>query len=179
MSRNILIQAHLLVAALFTPVILLMAISGGLYLLGVKGNVEQTKLTTPPGVGIDLESSTLQEDVGQLVARLDPDYSFEYLKVKGDTLFTRPTSKIHYELKVADQGISIFRNEPSLQNAMVELHKGHGPRAYKTLQKVMAGGLIFVLISGMWLGLSSRILRVKTITMLAIGAVITAALALL
>ena len=179
MSRNFFIQAHLLVAALFTPVILLMAISGGLYLLGIKGNVDQTELTAPPGATINLESAALQEDVSQLIAQIDPDYAFEYLKIKGNTLFTRPTSKTHYELKLAGSDISIFRNQPSLQNALVELHKGHGPRAYKTLQKVMAGGLIFVLLTGMWLGLSSRILRVKTLSMLAIGVVIAATLALL
>ena len=179
MSRNFFIQAHLLVAALFTPVILLMAISGGLYLLGIKGNIDQTELTAPPGAVINLESAALQEDVSQLIAQIDPEYTFEYLKIKGNTLFTRPTSKIHYELKLAGSDISIFRNQPSLQNALVELHKGHGPAAYKTLQKVMAGGLIFVLLTGMWLGLSSRILRVKTLTMLAIGVVIAATLALL
>ena len=179
MSRNFFIQAHLLLAALFTPIILLTVISGGLYLLGVKGSVKQSAVTPPPGLSIDLSSAALETDVRQLLAQINPNYSFEYLKVKGNTLYTRPTSKPHYELRLGGKNLKILHNSPSLQSALVELHKGHGPRNYKTLQKIMAGGLVFVVLSGMWLGLSSRILRVKTITMLTIGTAVMVALAIL
>ena len=179
MTRNFFIQAHLLVAAFFTPVILLMAVSGGLYLLGVKGNTSQSIVTAPAGASIDLKSEVLENDVRTLLGEVAPGYSFEYLKVKGDTLYTRPTSTLHYELKVSGSDLSIYRNEPSLQKSLVELHKGHGPTRYKSLQKIMAGGLIFVLLSGMWLGLSSRVLRGKTLSMLVIGAVMAAALVVL
>ena len=53
-------------------------------------------------------------------------------------------------------------NEPSLQKRMIELHMGHGPTAYKTYQKVFAAGMLFIILTGLWLGLSSARLRVST-----------------
>jgi hypothetical protein len=41
MDRKLLITIHMYLAAFFAPAVLLVAISGGLYLAGVKGNVEQ------------------------------------------------------------------------------------------------------------------------------------------
>ena len=177
MSRHFFIQAHLLLAAFFAPVILLMAISGGLYLVGVKGELTQTQISAPAGASIDLSSATLEQDVRVLVKNLNPGFSFEYLKVKDSTLYTRPTSKNHYEIKVEAEGLQIFQNEPSIQKSLVELHKGHGPQLYKTLQKAMAAGLVFVLLSGIWLGISSRALRFSTILMLILGSGVAVAFA--
>ncbi|MGR8947085.1 MAG: hypothetical protein ACU84Q_03500 [Gammaproteobacteria bacterium] len=179
MSRYFFIQAHLLLAAFFAPIILLMAVSGGLYLIGVKGSVSQTEISAPAGANVDLSSETIEEQVRALIENLNPGFSFEYLKVKDGTLYTRPTSKAHYEIKVAESGLQIFYNEPSVQKALVELHKGHGPTSYKTFQKAMAAGLIFVLLSGVWLGLSSRALRLNTMAMLVLGSAAAGALALL
>ena len=179
MTRNFWIKAHLLAAAFFTPLILLMAISGGLYLVGVKGELHQSAIALPENASIDLKSPSLEDDVRKILTAVDSNYMFEYLKIKGSTIYTRPTSKPHYELKVSSSETTLTRNEPSLQKSLVELHKGHGPTAYKTLQKAMAAGLVFILLSGMWLGLSSRLLRVKTLTMVILGGLATAALALL
>ena len=41
MDRKLLITIHMYLAAFFTPAVLLVAISGGLYLAGFKGDVEQ------------------------------------------------------------------------------------------------------------------------------------------
>ena len=171
MSRNIFIQTHLLIAALFIPMILLMAVSGGLYLLGVKGAVSQTEIVAPQGVQVDLSSATLESDISTLIKGIDPTFTFEYVKVKDETLFTRPTSRQHYEIRVKEGGLDIFKNTPSLQKSLIELHKGHGPRLFKTVQKAMAFGLLVILLSGTWLGLSSRILRNRTAAALLVGTV--------
>ena len=55
--------------------------------------------------------------------------------------------------------MQVTRNEPDLQKRLIELHKGHGPTAFKTLQKVMAAGLLVVVSTGFWLGLSAVGLR--------------------
>ena len=39
---------------------------------------------------------------------------------------------------------------------------GHGPGAYKTYQQVFAAGMLFIMLSGLWLGLSSVRLRAST-----------------
>jgi hypothetical protein len=52
---------------------------------------------------------------------------------------------------------------------MIELHKGHGPTLYKDFQKAMAVALVFVLLSGAWLGVSSKGLRIKAATTIGAG----------
>ena len=47
------------------------------------------------GVSLDLDSATLEEDVRRLLAGQGIDHRFEYLKVSGNTLTTRPTSRVN------------------------------------------------------------------------------------
>jgi len=39
---------------------------------------------------------------------------------------------------------------------------GHGPTAYKTYQQVFAAGMLFIVLFGLWLGLSCARLRLCT-----------------
>ena len=63
----------------------------------------------------------------------------------------------------------LTRNEPDLQKRLIELHKGHGPTAFKTLQKVMAVGLLAIVSTGFWLGLSAVGLRARMAAMSGAG----------
>lgn len=151
--------------------ILLMVISGGLYLLGVKGKVMQVDVDVPPGSVINLSSNDLEGDVRSLLKMIEPAYAFEYLKISDQTITTRPTSRAHYEIKIGPQSVQVSKSIPSVQKSLIELHKGHGPRLFKLAQKFMAGGLLIVLLSGVWLGLSSHLLRARTAIMLSVGTV--------
>jgi len=164
MNRKLLITIHMYLSAFFAPFVFLVAISGGLYLAGIKGEVEQESVYKGPGVGLDTKASSLPDDVRQLLADAGlTGYDFEYIKVKGSTLYTRPTSREHYVLALQSDQVEITHAVPSLQFSLVELHKGHGPLAFKTFQKVFAVGLLFVVGSGLWLGLSARGLRRRTL----------------
>ena len=44
----------------------------------------------------------------------------------------------------------------------MELHKGHGPSLFTAYQKLVALALILVVLSGVWMGLASKVLRKKT-----------------
>ena len=44
MNRKLIISVHMYLSAFFTPAVLLMATSGGLYLTGIKGKVEQEEV---------------------------------------------------------------------------------------------------------------------------------------
>ena len=165
MSRRLLVSIHLYLAAFFAPILLMMAISVGLYLLGQKGSIEKTP------VPIAIDNAEIDSDAGiaametavrKLLAAIDPDFRFEYLNVKGSVIYTRPTSRTHYEIHLGDEPKASL-NEPSLQKRLIELHMGHGPRAFKTFQKAMAAGLILVMLSGLWLGISSAPLRNSTL----------------
>ncbi|CAN0604932.1 unnamed protein product [Ectocarpus sp. 12 AP-2014] len=91
------------------------------------------------------------------------DFSFDYVITRGDTLYTRPTSRPYYGLKVDGDSVVVSRHEPSFQKRMQELHFGHGPSVYREFQKVFAAGMVFIILSGVWLGLSSPKLRRKTL----------------
>ena len=166
MNRALWIKLHLYAASFFAIPLLLMAVSGGLYLLGIKGQVQQSAVSLPAHVSLTVDSDSLEEDVRSLFASLEIDDDFEYLKIAGNTLYTRPTSKAHYEIKISkDQQpqVTMKHNTPDFVKRLVELHKGHGPLLFKDFQKIMALGLLFVILSGAWLGLSSVGLRRSTL----------------
>lgn len=163
MNRKLFITIHLYLASFFAAAVILVAISGGLYLLEYKGSTVETEIATLPQQVHTLPNPASKDDVTALLAAAGvPDFNFEYVRQSGTQAVTRPTSRTHYRLKVAGSGIVIHRIEPNLQARMMELHKGHGPRAFKTFQKTFALGMLFIILSGLWLGLSSPRLRRNT-----------------
>ncbi len=171
MNRKLLVSIHMYLSAFFAPAVLLVAISGGLYLVGIKGEVKQDVIYRSDDSTIDVNSSSLKADVNALLATAGVNaYSFEYVKVKGGSLYTRPTSSDHYIVNLASDGLEVVYAQPNLQSRMIELHKGHGPTAFKTFQKAFAVGLVFIILSGLWLGLSATKLRRATTLTVAAGA---------
>jgi hypothetical protein len=173
MDRKLLITIHMYLAAFFAPAVLLVAVSGGLYLVGVKGTVEQDRIYSSSTTTIDVKSSSLDADVTALLAEAGAgSYTYEYVKVSGMNLTTRPTSSDHYIIKPYEGGVEVIHARPSLQSRMIELHKGHGPTAFKTFQKAFAVGLMFIMLSGLWLGISAARLRRTTLLTATAGAVV-------
>ena len=160
---------HLCVAAFLAPVVVLMATSGGLYLLGVKGKVKEIPVPLAPGASLGLAASDLKAAVRQLLTDAGITHRFEYLKHEDSTLTTRPTSRVYYVVHVGQDGVRVTRNEPDVQKRLIELHKGHGPTAFKTLQKIMAIGLLGIVSTGFWLGLSTIGLRARMIAISGAG----------
>ncbi|MFC1579078.1 PepSY-associated TM helix domain-containing protein [Pseudomonadota bacterium] len=177
MDRKRLITIHMYLAAFFAPAVLLVAISGGLYLVGFKGKVEQEAIYSSSNATIDSKSASLDTDVAELLADAGVEsYSFESVKASGATLYTRPSSSDHYIIKLSESGVEVIHARPSLQGRMIELHKGHGPSAFKTFQKAFAIGLVFIILSGLWLGISAARLRRSTLLTATAGAVVFALL---
>ena len=162
MTRTLLIKLHLYLSAFFSAAIILVAVSGGLYLIGIKGSIEQTTLGTVSS-GQQLLQDPSEVAVQAVLTSLGvADFEFEYVKQKGSQLITRPTTRPFYTLDISGEEALVQYNEPSLQKRMIELHMGHGPTAYKTYQKVFAAGMLFIILTGLWLGLSSARLRFST-----------------
>ena len=178
MTRALLIKLHLYLSAFFSAAIILVAVSGGLYLIGIKGSVKQTSVATLSAgqqLLADPSQSAVQEALAEVGVR---DFSFDYVKQKGTQLITRPTTRPFYTLDVAGDEIVIRYNEPSLQKRMIELHMGHGPSAYKVYQQIFAAGMLFIILSGLWLGLSSDRLRRATAAVCSAGVLLFILLAL-
>jgi hypothetical protein len=175
--RKTWINLHLYVAAFFLPLVLLVSISGGLYLVGIKGTVDTATHALPASAQLDFASDTLIQDVRSLLASQGMDADFEYLKVSGGRVTTRPTSRDHFILSHSGAQLVLQTASPNLQSRLIELHKGHGPGWFKTLQKAFAVGLAFVVLSGAWLGLSAPALRVPTATTIVAGTLLALGLA--
>ncbi|EED32259.1 hypothetical protein NOR53_3145 [gamma proteobacterium NOR5-3] len=176
MGRPLLINIHLYLSSFFAAVVVLVAFSGGMYLLGVKGSLETTEVGQIKG-GVALMADPSKEAVLTALgsAGID-DFNFDYVITRGDTLYTRPTSRPYYGLKVDGDSVTVSLNEPSFQKRMQELHFGHGPSMYREFQKVFAAGMLFIILSGVWLGLSSSRLRVRTLISAGSGLILFLAL---
>ena len=179
MARALLIKLHLYCSAFFAAAIILVAVSGGLYLIGIKGTIEQTPVGTLT-TGQQLSQDPSEANVQAALASLGvSDFEFEYVKQKGSQLITRPTTRPFYTLDISGDEVVVQYNEPSLQKRMIELHMGHGPTAYKTYQQVFAAGMLFIILSGLWLGLSSARLRLSTAVISGTGVLLFLWLAIL
>jgi hypothetical protein len=176
--RATVIKLHLFVAAFFAPILLMVALSGGLYLIGSKGTTERVALAVPETIVFDEGATDLKAEVSDLLRQLGQPTDFEYLKTSGKTLITRPTSRTGFEITRNEAGLSVTEVRPDWIKTIVELHTGHGPTVFKTFQKVMAVGLLFIVISGLWLGLTAKGLRQNTLLTSAAGAIIFLLLAL-
>ena len=178
MARALLIKLHLYCSAFFAAAIVLVAVSGGLYLIGIKGTIEQTPVgTLATGQQLLLDPSEAKVQAA-LVTLGVSDFEFEYVKQKGSQLITRPTTRPFYTLDISGEEAVVRYNEPSLQKRMIELHMGHGPTAYKAYQQVFAAGMLFIILTGLWLGLSSARLRFSTAVISGAGVILFLWLAL-
>ncbi|WP_379554092.1 hypothetical protein [Qipengyuania sp. DGS5-3] len=175
-TRNFLVTCHLLLAGLLAPLFILVAITGGLYLIGEKGEVVETALSVPEGTTLDADAPTIEADVRAVLAANDLPTDFEYLRMRPGSITTRPTTEDFVVLEQGDDGWSATLNEPNFLYRMIELHKGHGPQLFKTYQIGAAISLFMVVLGGLLVGLLAPAYRKQTIGASAFG---TAAFALL
>jgi hypothetical protein len=157
---------------------LLVAVSGGLYLAGFKGSTQTQKMELGEQVVLDFNSPALEQQVRQLISRVDESYRFEQISAGSTSLQTRPTSRTYYVLTLKDNALELVNHKPNLQKTLIELHKGHGPKLFKIYQQLVAAGLIFIMVSGVATGLLNRRYRGKTSLMLAVGSGVFLLLAL-
>jgi len=167
--RKLLITLHLLFAGLMAPAFILLAVTGGAYLLGQNGEETKVAIQLPAGTVIDLQSPTAEEDIRKLLASAKIDHDFEYLKNRGTTAQTRPTSRPYINFKQKDGQWMAEKVTPNFMKAAIEIHKGHGPTLLKTYHKIVALMLIGVVLGGIFVGLLAKAYRRKTIGAVVIG----------
>ena len=177
--RKTLVNLHLIFAGLMAPAFLLVAISGGLYLIGNKGKTTDSRVALPAASALDFTSGTLDADVRALLARADIDHDFEYIKNRGTKIELRPTSRTYLSISQTPDGLEATRHVPDFQKSMIELHKGHGPKAFKTYQKLVAISLLGVVFGGVLVGLLAKAYRRKTVIAVVVGTAIFLVLALI
>ena len=170
--RKYLVLAHLWFAGLMAPAFALHAISGGLYLMDIKGQATTERVALPAGTSLDFESETLESDVRALLQSANIKQEFEYIRNRGTVIQTRPTSRPYLEFANTPQGLTAKRVKPDTVRAIMELHKGHGPQLFKTYQKFVALFLLGVILGGILVGLLAKAYRRQTSIAVVVGTVI-------
>ena len=169
--RKYLVLAHLWLAGIMAPAFALHAISGGLYLMDIKGKAATERVSLPSGADLDFKSATLEADVRALLTQANLNHDFEYIRNRGTVIQLRPTSKTYLEFKQTPQGLTASRVKPDTVRSMMELHKGHGSQIFKSYQKLVALLLLGVVLGGILVGLLAKAYRRQTTIAVVMGIV--------
>lgn len=170
MSRKQLIDIHLYLASFFLPFLLLMPITGVSYLLGQKGSVETSVVFSVP----ELPPAEGKEDwIAAQFSAQGIEFDWEYIKYNGKDMILRPSSRTHYTVVPGEAETTFKKLEPNMLLKLIELHKGHGPGWFKKLEIVFGIGLLLITISGVWLSLMLKGLRMKVAAPFLVGSLVT------
>ena len=90
MSRALFIQIHLYLSAFFSVAVILVATSGGLYLLGMKGSVETTRVAVLSGATEQLSQPSKANVLAVLEQAGVTGFDFDYVKKEQDECLTFP-----------------------------------------------------------------------------------------
>ncbi|MEP3891390.1 MAG: hypothetical protein ABJN69_13105 [Hellea sp.] len=170
--RKFLILVHLFAASFMAPAFLLVAVTGGMHMVGGVESETKVALPLPAGTQIDLKSPTAEADIRALLALANIDHDFEYLKNRGSSAQTRPTSRPYIAFSQKNGVWTATKNTPNFMKAAMEIHKGHGPKILRSYHKLVALMLFLVIFGGILVGLLAKAYRRKTIGALAIGTVL-------
>ena len=154
MNRPLLIQIHLGLASLYLPLLLLMPLTGGLYLLGFKGTETKTE-AFKVDTDLPIEKSKWHTFFNQQFENQKIDFQFEEIKESGNDFLLRPSTRTYYSAtKNSDSTLTFYKVEPNLLRKLVEIHKGHGPKLMKWFEISFAFALILTALSGLWLSIT-------------------------
>ncbi|WP_420605901.1 hypothetical protein [Novosphingopyxis sp.] len=176
--RRTLVSIHLYLAALLAPAFLLMAVTGGLYLADVHGESREIALPVIQGFRLDADDPAIESKVRRFIDNQDLNVAFDYLRTRGDTITTRPTTRGHLRFETKDGVTSAILVKPDLLTAATELHKGHGPRIMRYYGMLVGLALFLVVIGGLVVGLLAPGYRKPTILSTIAGTALFAVLIL-
>jgi len=171
MNRLTLIKIHLYFSGIALVFIFLMSLSGSLHLFLGDEAKESFNIKSINTEMIN-DKDSLENVFKEQLAKIDPDYNYSYIKGSASSLMTRPTTRDYYTIKLIDDSVSIQKHSPSLRMKVMELHKGHGVRFTRTILGIFGLFLIGAVLSGLYLGLSSKPFRKITILASLSGTVI-------
>jgi len=170
--RKKLIWLHLGFAAFLAPMFFTVAVTGAMDLAGIDAKTERTPITLPAGQMAERGSPSLESDIRTILQSSDIDHNFEYLRDRGSTIQTRPTSRKHINFKRSPDGLQAEWVKPNLQYSLMELHKGHGPKIFKLYQILAGISLFFIVLGGLLIGLLAPAYRNVTLGLCAVGALV-------
>ncbi len=177
--RRTLVSVHLYLAALLAPAFLLMATTGALYLSGFQGESEETAVEVPAGYSFNADDPDVDAEIRRFIADQDLGIEFDYIRGRGDSMTTRPTSRTHLRIATEDGETTATVVRPDTLSALTELHKGHGPQVFRMFGIVIGVTLVLVVIGGLIVGLLAPSYRRPTALSALAGTVVLGYLAFL
>ncbi len=168
-SRKILINIHLVLAALFMPLMLMMPFTGALYLLGYQGDQTKTEIfrINEP---VPEDEAAQETFFRRHLEGKGMNSDFEYIRSTKTDFIMRPTTRTHFmAAKANDNELIVYKIEPNLLKRMIELHKGHGPRMMRWFETAFGLALILTTLSGLWLAWTVKPYRNTTLISFAVG----------
>lgn len=155
MKRKTLFDIHFYFSSFFTPFLILMAVTGTSYLFGYKGSTVSTEIKT--GISLASDKEAMKKQISDLIKRVDANYRFEALKDRGPSIQTRPSTRDFYNFKKRSDGLfTLYKVRPDILSRLIEVHKGHGPKLLKNLQKLLGVALFFIVITGFLMSLKIK-----------------------
>lgn len=178
-ARRVLTTLHLWIAGLLAPAFLVVAISGGLYIAGIEANVERTPITLAQDTELAFGTDALEGQVRNLIEEQGLPVDFEYIRGGPNRAQTRPTTRTFLTLQQTPDGLEAALNKPNFQSILLELHKGHGPRAYRLYEIAVALALFLAVLGGIAVGLLAKAYRRPTLIAVSAGTALAVILATL
>ena len=178
MKRITIIKIHLYLAGISLIFMSLMTLSGALHLfMGDEAESVSTVKIIP--LTQDLNKDQLTELFKSELKNIDKDYGHSYIKGSDKSQMSRPTNRTFYTIKVTHDEIKIAKHIPSLRKSLMEFHKGHGARSSRSFMGILGFIVLGTIISGFWLGWSTKGYRKTTVITALSGAAIYLVLFLL
>lgn len=171
MKRLFFIKIHLYLSGLVLFFVAFMSLSGALHMFNVSENEKKITLKILNETEINSKKE-LEELFKENLLIIDPKYTYDTLKGSETKLMSRPLNRVYYSIKFFPEKKKaiIKRHLPDINKAIMEFHKGHGPKVSRTALGILGLITFGASISGLWLGLSSNSLRKTTlITMISGG----------
>lgn len=162
MNRMTWIKIHLYLSGVTLVFLAIMALSGSLHLLA-GGEAEEVSLVKNISITNPLNKDQLAELFKSELKSIDSNYKYDYVKGSSSSHMSRPTTRTYYTIKVNSDSAKIEKHIPSVRKSLMELHKGHGPKASRNLLGLLGIFVIGSVISGIWLGWTSKALRKVTV----------------
>lgn len=170
-TRKLMINIHLVLAALFMPLLLIMPFTGASYILGFKGDQAKTEAFRITTATLPENTKEKEQFFRDEFKKQNIDFDFEYIKDAGKTLIFRPTTRVHYVASIEKDAneIVVTKVNPTWLARLIELHKGHGPTMMRWFEAIFGLALILTTLSGLWLAWTAKPYRKITLISFAIG----------
>jgi hypothetical protein len=171
-TRKIMIYAHLGLAALFMPMLLLMPFTGAMYLWGFKGDEVKTEafqLSAP----IPENQADREQFFKDQFKQAGIEFKFESVNVSKTSVIFRPQTRDYYAASLGEGGgWTVSKVQPNLLKRLIEVHKGHGPNLMRIFESIFGMALILTTLSGLWLAWTVKPYRKVTLVSFGIGAAV-------